>query len=194
MQDKRQYASYLLTRRWTGLAYRYLFIYPFFLRFLGKKNLDFGCGIGDFLGFCNLFKKKIIGVDINPFNIDVCKKRSLDAMLLTKNMLIQLGQGSFDTIVLDNVLEHILFPQPTLKNINALLKDHGLLIVGIPVGDAGFKADEDHKVFYDEQGLDELLKGYNLIKMDHFYRPFNNGILRKNLRQFCYYSVYRKMR
>lgn len=194
MRENRHYASYLLSRRWTSLAYKYLFIYPFFLSFLGRKNLDFGCGIGDFLGFCNLFKKKIIGVDINSFNIDVCKKRSFDARLLTKNMLVELGQGSFDTIVLDNVLEHILSPQPTLKNINNLLKDRGLLIVGIPVGDAGFKADQDHKVFYDEQGLDILLKRYNLIMIDHFYRPFNNDTLRKNLRQFCYYSVYRKMR
>ena len=45
----KKYNHYLKGRRWTGLIYRYLYIYPFFIKYLGKRNIDYGCGIGDFL-------------------------------------------------------------------------------------------------------------------------------------------------
>ena len=56
-KDK-DYSSYLQTRRWSGFVYRYLFVYPFFLKYLGKNNFDYGCGVGDFLKFAKIFKKK----------------------------------------------------------------------------------------------------------------------------------------
>ena len=37
-----KYSEYLKTRRWSGLIYRYIFIYPFFLQYLGLKNVDYG--------------------------------------------------------------------------------------------------------------------------------------------------------
>ena len=39
------------------MIYRFLFIYPFFIKYLGKRNIDYGCGIGDFLRFAKYLGK-----------------------------------------------------------------------------------------------------------------------------------------
>lgn len=86
-KDK-DYAKYLQTRRWSSFVYRYLFVYPFFLRYPGKNNYDYdydydnGCGVGDFLKFAKIFKKKIIGLDVNRENLKICQNRRYSVDLL----------------------------------------------------------------------------------------------------------------
>ena len=191
--NQKTYFSYLNSRQWTGLFYRFFFIYPFFLAYLGKDNLDFGCGIGDFLRFANFFKKRIVGIDINQFNIAHCRQRGFCVHKISKNYLSKLKKESFDTVILDNVLEHILNPHHELCTIKKILRLNGYLIVAIPVGQAGYNADSDHKVYYDEQSLDRLLNDYAFFRVSDFYRPFKNNYLRKNLRQYCYFAIYKKI-
>ena len=62
-KDK-DYANYLQTRRWSGFVYRYLFVYPFFLKYLGKNNYDYGCGVGDFLKFANHTTVYMVAADV----------------------------------------------------------------------------------------------------------------------------------
>ena len=63
--SKTNYYHYLTKRKPSGFLYRFTFVYPFFLKYLGRNNLDYGCGIGDFLYFCKILKKQICGCDIN---------------------------------------------------------------------------------------------------------------------------------
>lgn len=193
MISKKKYFTYLKSRRLSGIIYRYLFIYPFFLRFLGKNTIDYGCGVGDFLRFTTLFKKRCIGFDINNYNIAECKRRGFKVQKISKKFLSKLKINSYDTVVLDNVLEHILNPHLELSVIKKTLKVNGLLVVGIPVGEAGYNSDPDHKVFYDEQRLDNLLSYYDFVKISSFYRPFENNYLRMKLKQYCYFAIYKKL-
>lgn len=193
IEEKKLYASYLSNRRWTGFIYRYFFIYPFFLKYLGKKNLDYGCGIGDFLKFASIFKKDIDGLDINKFNIKICNQRGLNSKVMDKSFLSGIKKNTYDTIILDNVIEHISNPLPTIDILKKLLKNKGLLIIGIPVGKAGFDSDPDHKHYYSEESLNTLLVNKKFKKINEFYRPIKNNFLRDNLKQFCYFSVYIKL-
>lgn len=190
-----KYTKYLQKRKITGLIYRYLFVYPFFLKYLGKCNFDYGCGVGDFLKFANIFKIKITGLDINKENIRVCKNRKCDALLLKRNSdFFKNSRSSADCIVMDNVLEHIQRPEKIVKNISQGLKLSGNLVIAIPVGQKGYQSDPDHKVYYDELKLEKLMTSNNFKRVNFFYRPFKNQWLRNNLRQFCYYAVYRKIK
>ena len=192
-KQKKNYSNYLMSRSWTGIFYRYFFIYPFFLKYLGNNSLDYGCGIGDFLLFAKLFNKNTEGTDINDYNVKICKQRKLIANVLDNKFVTKNKKNPYDSIILDNVIEHIKDPTNTIKYLNILLKHHGFLLIGIPVGEAGYKADPDHKIYYSEDSLDKLFKKNGFKKINVFYRPFKNNFLRKHLRQFCYYSVYQKI-
>lgn len=187
--SKYNYHKYLITRNYKGLLYKWLFIFPFFVKYLGKNNIDYGCGIGDFLRFCKIFKKNIVGLDVNKFNIKYCNSKKLNAKFFTNKFYSDIKH---DCVILDNVLEHLEFPDDILINISNLLKKNGYFIVGVPVGEAGFRADSDHKVFYKEKTLDNLMKTYNFSKVNFFYRPWKSSYFRKKLRIYCYYAVYRK--
>ena len=64
-------------------------------------------------------------------------------------------------------------------NLKSLIKKNGFLIIGIPVGISGYNADSDHKVFYSERSLENLLRKNHFKKLKEFYRPFKNNFLEK---------------
>ena len=189
----KNYHNYLINRKLSGFFYRFFIIYPFFLKYLGKNNLDFGCGIGDFLRFCSFLNINIVGCDINKNLVEYCENQGFKSFHLTQaNKKFFFKNPTFDCICMDNVLEHILNPSPIISFISNSIKQGGYLIVGVPVGEAGFNYDPDHKIYYDEVKLDNILLEFSLLKINSFYRPFKNSWLRKNMRQFCYYAVYKK--
>ena len=193
MISYKNYFKYLKTISIIGTIYRFLFIYPFFFKYLGKKNIDFGCGIGQFLKYCKFFRKDILGVDINPYNINFCKKNGLSCLLIKSNdRLNKMVSNNYDCIVLDNVLEHIKYPSETIKDLKNVIRDNGFLIIGVPVGVAGFNADPDHKVFFSEESLDILLSSSNFKKIKAFHRPFKSKWMKDNLTQYCLYLIYQK--
>jgi len=189
MMTAKKYHDYLIKRKWTGLLYRYLFVYPFLIRHLGSNNIDFGCGIGDFLRFSKYLGFRVHGLDINAENIKVCQKKLLSASEIPDK---KIHRGSIDTIVLDNVLEHITDPTKPLIYIKDLLTKNGKLLVGVPVGDAGYRSDPDHKVYYNEKKLNDTLSHYGFEEITVFYRPFKSQYLCDNLKQYCFYAVYQK--
>ena len=97
----------------------------------------------------------------------------------------------FDSIVLDNVLEHIENPSPILSEIFRVLNKNGLLLIGVP-GKHGYTKDDDHKCFYDEINLNELLKKENFILKEFFYTPFKSKFLNNNLSAYCLYGLFKK--
>lgn len=187
MMDREQYSAYLAKRGWLGLMYRSMVLYPRLCRYLRGRVLDVGCGIGDMLKF----RAGTIGVDVNPFNVDICVSRGLTAKLMEIDVL-PFPDGSFDSVLLDNVLEHIQLPDKLLAEIYRILSQNGRLVVGVP-GIEGQKSDPDHKVFYDELALGVLARSNNFTLKKFFHMPlFRSQWLSKRVRQYCIYSVWVK--
>ena len=107
---------------------------------------------GQFVKHCRGSK----GVDINSDCVEFCQKHGLDVVKM-ENDRLPFEDTSFDTIVLDNVLEHIMDPLPLLHECSRVLTRHGRLIILVP-GQKGFKRDADHKKFYDHNSLRGLVK------------------------------------
>lgn len=102
------------------------------LRSNSRKLLDIGCGQGYFLKLAKDLGWQVEGVELaksacnyakQEFGIDVVNKSIEEASF---------KENSFDLITLWNVLDHLLDPLETLREIRQILKPEGLLVIRIP--------------------------------------------------------------
>jgi len=155
---------------------------------LKGNTLDVGCGIGDMLSF----RPNTVGVDINPHNVAFCKELGHDVKLMMPDLL-PFEETSFESVLLDNVLEHISKPTPLLAEIRRVLKPQGVVLIGVP-GIRGQASDPDHKYFYDEAALSLYAKsnGFKVLKV--FHMPMGRSLfLSSHIRQYCIYSVWQSV-
>ena len=184
--NNKKYFEYLKKRSFLGYLYRKSWLYPKLNRELKGVTLDVGCGIGDMLSS----RKHTIGVDINSLNIKFCRDRGCEAYLMSKNKL-PFASHKFDSILLDNVLEHIQNPFPILKELKRVLKPGGVIVIGVP-GIKGYEVDLDHKVFYDESALKKLAKKNGFKVTKYLYTPIcKSFFLSRYIKQYCIYSIWR---
>jgi len=153
-------------------------------RFLRGNTLDVGCGIGDFLA-C---RENTIGVDINQKMVDWCCAQGYSAELMPIDKL-PFEDSCFDSVILDNVLEHIAEPQAILNEVKRVLVDYGVFVVGVP-GTLGYSKDTDHKVFYSREKLVETLCKFGFVEKKIFAMPLNLSLLDKLIGQYCVYGVF----
>lgn len=187
MADHQDYFNYLQGRGRLGLVYRQHYLYPRLNAQLAGLTLDVGCGIGDMVRF----RSNTEGVDINPETVRWCREQGLPVQLMEQDRL-PFSDESFDSILMDNVLEHILQPSPLLREAHRVLRPEGRLVVGVP-GKKGFAADPDHKVFYDAPMLTSLVQssGFTCIRL--FATPWRSGWLDRHLKQYCNYGTFAKV-
>ena len=177
------YFHYLSNRKKVARAYLRLLVYPRINRHLMGETLDVGCGVGDFLEF----RPGSVGVDVNPLLVKHCRDRGLTVYPMPYDVL-PFADNSFDSAVLDNVLEHILEPAHLIREIKRVVRPHGILVVGVP-GEKGFLHDPDHKVFYDLDRLTSTFGACDFKFLTVFGTPFYWGKLSKIVRQYCIYCV-----
>ena len=122
-----KYYQYLKNRSVLGFLYRKFILYPKLNKRLQGKILDLGCGIGDFLRY----NKNAVGVDVNENAVNDLKNQGLNVFHMDYDVL-PFDNGKFDSIVLDNVLEHISNPEPLLLEAHRVLKKNGLILIGVP--------------------------------------------------------------
>lgn len=177
------YSEYLKGRRWTGDAYRRHYLYPRLCLHLSGRVLDIGSGIGDMLAF----RPDTIGLDINPHLVEFCRQRGLDAMVMNDDGSFPCGDSEFDSVLLDNVVEHIADPSELLRETRRVLKPGGVLLIGVP-GVKGFASDPDHKIFYTRAALIKTVEPYGFKTRESFAMPLGQSeSLSKKLRMYCEY-------
>lgn len=187
MSDHSEYFKYLKSRSRLGGIYRRFWLYPRIAKNLSRRTLDVGCGIGDFLAF----RAGTIGTDINAPCVEYCFANGLDARLMTENVL-PFNSGEFDSVLLDNVLEHLTDPAPLLTEIRRVMRTDGRFVVGVP-GTKGWSSDDDHKTFYDEAGLCATIERAGFATLFTFATPmWKSDFLSKRIRQYCIYSCFRR--
>jgi SAM-dependent methyltransferase len=96
---------------------------------------------------------------------------------------------SFDSGILDNVLEHIVDPHCLLAEIRRVLKPRGIVLVGVP-GERGYAWDLDHKVFYDAASLVSTMEICGFTHRRTFHVPFRSSTLSRLVRQYCIYATF----
>ena len=170
MNKFKEYHKYLLKESFLGFIYRRLILYPTIRLITGSTFLDVGCGAGIFLKYGS---KKSLGLDINPFNIKrINEKTTSRAYLIREDGKFPIKSSSFHTVICDQVLEHIEEPSKIISEISRVTKKRGKIIVGLPMK-KGFKADPDHKKYYDLEKIKKVISNnYEFKYKYHFYFPF----------------------
>jgi SAM-dependent methyltransferase len=185
MTDYAEYFEYLKTRSVLGQIYRNYWLYPRLSRLLNGRVLDVGCGIGDFL----VFRRGTVGADVNPHTVGWNRQRGLDVSLIVDGKL-PFPDRSFDSCILDNVLEHIADPTALLAEVRRVLSPGAVFAVGVP-GRKGFASDSDHKVYYDKSNLYDCLTEAGFSAEKFFWMPIRWSWLDAKLSQYCLYGVFR---
>ena len=186
ISDK-NYFQYLKNRSILGGLYRKYYLYPKIDSRLEGRVLDVGCGIGDMLQF----RKNTVGIDINKNNVEYCNSIGLKAVLMEKDIL-PFQQNTFDSILLDNVLEHIPDPQALIKEIYRVLIPGGRFVVGVP-GTKGWNSDPTHVIYYDENTMVKLFSSYGFSDINTFYSfVFKSKWLSEKIKQYCVYMLFIK--
>jgi len=181
------YAEYLRKRSIISYYYRKYYLYPKISKPLKGLVLDVGCGIGDYLEF----RKNTIGVDINPFLVDICKNKNLKSKLM-RNDVLPFETSYFEGVIFDNVLEHIKNPKKIILEIRRVLKKNHYLIVGVP-GSLGYTMDNDHKVYYDKLELKNLFENFGFTFKESYGMPINFNFFEKIMRQYCLYARFERI-
>lgn len=184
--DFQKYHRYLLERSLLGKVYRKKMLYPKLISRIKGCGIDIGCGIGDFL---NSYPN-CVGVDINPYNVEYCKRLGFNARVYD-GIRTSFDESAFDFAILDNVLEHIENPLALLREVSRILKPKGTFIVGLP-GKKGFASDSDHKKNYSDQELESLLTEFNFVKAGQIETPLPFKFTGAWLRQQCTYTFFYK--
>lgn len=121
------------------------------LRDVVGPSIDFGCGAGQLL---ERLPAGSVGLEVNVFLIEALRARGLKVHQATAEMrdfLLQgVAAGSFRTLVIAHVLEHLPDPAAALHLLLASCRRLGIVrvIVVVP-GAKGFASDQTHKTFID---------------------------------------------
>ncbi len=96
------------------------------------KLLEVGCGIGTFLEEAKKTGWEVLGIEVSPWATGYCRE--------SKNLEVHLGtledapfdKGSFDFVVFNHVIEHLLHPVNTLSLAKEYLNNSGILVTAVP--------------------------------------------------------------
>ena len=103
-----------------------------------KKNgrfLDIGCAVGFLLEEARSSGFKAEGIELNKKAAELVRSKGFDVMERTLNEC-GYAESSFDVISLNHILEHVIEPNEFLKGIRDIVKNTGIIIIGVPNHDS----------------------------------------------------------
>lgn len=101
----------------------------------GAAHLDFGCGDGRFLRALKARGIKcLVGVDVSRTAIEKAQEASggLEIIRIARATALPFPDGTFSSITVLDVLEHVSEQEELLDELHRVLADDGVLIVTVP--------------------------------------------------------------
>jgi SAM-dependent methyltransferase len=146
---------------------------------IGTRILEVGCGIGNMTPFF-LDAEDLTCIDVAPESVDLVRRlfaahpqvSALAADVADPAIVGRLGPGRYDTAVCINVLEHVEADAAALRNLRALLRPGGKLVLFVPAGQYLYgRLDEalGHYRRYTVPSLRELARAQGLDVVDAYY-------------------------
>jgi len=108
----------------------------FFRQLVGKGNdvLDIGCGEGFFASMI-AENNCVVGIDLLPSATETLGLEqfiSADLENGLKDAFNKLGERKFDKVLLQDILEHLRFPERLLLDCHKVIRPQGHLLVSVP--------------------------------------------------------------
>lgn len=96
----------------------------------GEKLLDVGCATGIFLDFCSQKGFQTFGVELSEEAIKKANKIHKIHCGTLEDAKFQ--DSYFDIVTMFDIIEHVLNPDQTIKEVYRILKKDGLLVISTP--------------------------------------------------------------
>ena len=97
------------------------------------RVLDIGCAMGGFLDYLHAKDfKNLFGIDPTPKYVNYAKPKGNYTIKLGSAESMPFVDNSFDLLVLDQVLEHLVEPRKAFQEAKRVLVDGGLFCIGVP--------------------------------------------------------------
>jgi len=145
----------------------------------GGRLLEIGCAYGYFLEtMTTIFD--VHGIEISNHAVDICQKKGLNVINYDNCKSFE-NIGTFEIVVMLDVIEHLTDPSDTLKKINSCTEKNSLLIIS--TGDFGsfcsliFKkywrlmTPPQHLWFFNKKSIIKLLEIHG-FKVESISYPF----------------------
>jgi len=114
---------------------RYEQLYAVLLKHINKdvRVLDIGCAMGGFLDYLSEKGiKSLSGLDPISKYVDYAKQKTGYTIKHGSAEAIPFEDNSFDLLIMDQVLEHLVDPRKAFREARRVLVEGGLLCVGVP--------------------------------------------------------------
>ncbi len=98
---------------------------------VGQRLLDVGCGSGEFLNRARSCGWEVVGVEIDPKAVEVCRRHGIDVRAGSIDSL-DIRRERFDGITIRHVIEHLHDPIAMLAICHKLLKPEGWIWIETP--------------------------------------------------------------
>lgn len=192
-------ATYSGEKKYTENYFKYQSERSFVIKFLRKhtfianlikkikgKCVDFGCGSGEQL---EQMPKGSIGLDINPFAIEFCISKGLNAVLYDSEAdsyeLKQIKPNIFSTLVMSHLLEHFDNSKEVfIKLLNSCVNKGIDNIVIVVPGVKGYASDLTHVNYINLDFFNKIdkvdLNGFEIIHKSYY--PINSEFFSKFFR------------
>jgi glycosyltransferase involved in cell wall biosynthesis/SAM-dependent methyltransferase len=137
---------------------------------IGTHILDAGCSQGIVPLLLAREGKNVLGIDVDSRAIDVANNQLKNESKLTQERAkfvnsdfnsLDFKNDKFDTIIISEVLEHLLNPRSFIEKSFDLLNKDGLLIITVPFGINDFT---DHKKTYYFKDIYDLLSEFFIVE------------------------------
>lgn len=143
----------------------------------GDSILDIACGGGATAVLLACEGKQVLGIDTDPFSIaeaNTLRQEEAESVQLRLSFLhadvmeYDFKGNKFDSIILAEVLEHLLFPEQLLRKVKSLLKgESSQVVITVPFGINDWPY---NKITYYVGNLTKLVSGFfNIVKMEILY-------------------------
>jgi len=97
------------------------------------RVLDIGCAMGGFLDYLHAKGiKSLSGIDPAKKYVNYAKQKGNYTIKLGSAESIPFEDNSFDLLVMDEVLEHLVEPRKAFQEARRVLVDGGLFCIGVP--------------------------------------------------------------
>ena len=161
--------------------------------------LDVGCGMKPYESLLNTSGSKYYGTDY-PITMEGSYGDSTRADFFSDSMVLPFREGTFDTVISTQMLEHVRKPEVVVYEMSRVLKPDGILILSAPMT---WPLHEEPYDFYrytlhglrhlleeaDFEILDEVRRGNNLTTLAQMFLDIQLANIGQALPQRVYSTL-----
>jgi SAM-dependent methyltransferase len=98
----------------------------------GARVLDIGCGLGAYVRAFSRYTERAYGIDIDAARVEHGVTEGLHGLVAGVGESLPFADGSFDGILLNEVLEHVRNDRETVREALRVLRPGGRIVIFVP--------------------------------------------------------------